>query len=171
MPPFEWNHIIQKAFVKNFARNGKVTYVIYGTEEKGEFDINSLPCEQPIVEKNFYPEDIEKEMGVLENEGIQVVRKIIKGSQIPFSEIELSRKEEMILRLYYLLTLFRTNASRRNIQEKNGDYAFNKYVENQSISPKDLHVYNMRRLIDEFNHCKKANFKSYKSTAIIQFLA
>ena len=129
------NHFLQKAIVKHFAKNGKVKWINYKTNDGGTFNINNK--NQPIAIDNFYSKNIEIDMNNLESEGIKVIRKIAQNAQYE-KEIILSRKELITLRFYSLLSSTRTNKLRENIRKKDGDSWFNETIKKDGRSPKKI---------------------------------
>lgn len=119
------NHFLQKAFVKNFAKNGKVNFTVYGSQEYKSFDIEKTSNkDQPVSEQYFYSDEIENKMMNLESQGISILRYISQTSQYA-DDVTLSRKELITLKFYLMLSSVRTKKLRDNIENLTGDSLFN----------------------------------------------
>ncbi len=158
-----YSHILQKAFVKNFAKSGIVSYVVHGTNEKGSFNINDWAKDQPIAEKGFYPYEIEKGINRLENDGINVIRKILLNSQTPCNSIELTRKETIILKFYYCLSQTRTKLNRENMRLYRGDLLFNHLHREDKRDAKEKQCADMKELIEMYDDFLNDDYSKFSS--------
>ena len=157
-----YSHFLQKAFVKNFASNGKLKYIKYPNGKLDSFNINDSNSKQPIVKKNFYSMHIEKEMNNLESKGIAIIRKIAYKAQYDY-EISLNRRELITLKFYVLLSGVRTQKIRNNILNKDGDSQFNKIMREAKDTPRNIQ--------EKMISCILTYWKSNKNYLIDNILA
>ncbi len=154
------SHFIQKAMVKRWAINDRVSYVIHGTNKGGFFNPDDYACNQPIAIKGFYIEEIEKGINILEVEGDRVIKKILLAN----NEIILSRKEVVTLKFYFLLNSLRTELVRNMIKNPNRDWLLQKVVDKSKKTPKENQENILKILFQKYNNYKKDNLSSFEET-------
>ncbi len=149
---YKYNHFLQKGFVKNFAVNGKVKWKKYQTEQAGVFDINKTENkDQPIAKEWFHSKATEKGMNLLEDQGLQVVRKIAQQSNFQ-EKIELTRKELVTLKFFSSLSSVRTQKLRNNIKDKNGDSIFNSMIKKDGRNPQEIQEEQISIILEYFDN-------------------
>ncbi|MBD5422982.1 MAG: hypothetical protein HDR43_00615 [Mycoplasma sp.] len=153
------HHFIQKAFVKNFSNNEIVKWQKYKTNEHGEFNIDDFAKNQPIAIKNYYSVDLEIKIGDLENDGINIIKKIIKLIYQHRNKINLTRKELITLKYYFLLSIIRSTKIRNDIKNRNNSSSFNKIIDNEGKNEIEIQEKIMNLIMDSYIKCKKNDYK------------